>query len=57
MVIFDKFPSTKVKDLLQIMNTGGDTAAPQPSRNSLSGNSSSPILQFCHGTVLRLVTC
>lgn len=57
MVVFDKFPSTKVKDLLQIMNTGGDTAAPQPSRNSLSGNSSSPILQFCHGTVLRLVTC
>ncbi|CAN6196065.1 unnamed protein product [Urochloa humidicola] len=41
VVVFDKFPSTKVKDLLQIVNAGGDraagaTAAPQPSQNSLS---------------------
>nr|CAB3453495.1 unnamed protein product [Digitaria exilis] len=42
VVVFDKFPSTKVKDLLQIVNTGGDgvdrsgaKAAPQPSQNSL----------------------
>ncbi|CAN6204566.1 unnamed protein product [Urochloa humidicola] len=38
VVVFDKFPSTKVKDLLQIVSAGGDdaTAAPQPSQNSLS---------------------
>ncbi|CAL5074126.1 unnamed protein product [Urochloa decumbens] len=39
VVIFDKFPSTKVKDLLQVVSAaGGDgaTAAPKPSQNSLS---------------------
>lgn len=47
VVVFDKFPSTKVKDLLEIMNPGGDgvdragaTVAtqnlPMPSHNSLS---------------------
>ena len=48
MVVFDKFPSTRVKDLLQIVNPGGDgvdgasaTVAlqklPTPSHSSLSG--------------------
>ena len=48
VVLFDKFPPARVKDLLQIVNAGGDggdragsSAAPQASRNSLSGNSSS----------------
>ena len=48
VVVFDKFPPARVKDLLQIVNAGGDggdragsSAAPQASRNSLSGNSSS----------------
>ena len=45
VVVFDKFPPAKVKDLLQIVDAGGDragaTAAPQASRSSLSGNSSS----------------
>ncbi|XP_062194257.1 protein TIFY 10c-like [Phragmites australis] len=46
MVVFDNFPSTKVKDLLQMLNTGdgvdkaGGSAAPQnlprPSQSSLS---------------------
>ena len=51
MVVFDKFPSTKVKDLLQIVNPGGEgvdgasaTVAPQklptPSHSSLSGKAS-----------------
>jgi jasmonate ZIM domain-containing protein len=49
VVVFDKFPSTKVKDLLQIVNpAGGDGVdragatvptqnLPTPSHNSLSG--------------------
>jgi jasmonate ZIM domain-containing protein len=53
VVVFDKFPSTKVKDLLQIMNPGGDRvdragatatvptqSLPTPSHNSLSGKAS-----------------
>ncbi|CAL5088161.1 unnamed protein product [Urochloa decumbens] len=38
VVVFDKFPSAKVKDLLQIVSVGDDgaTAATQPSQNSLS---------------------
>lgn len=43
VVVFDKFPPARVKDLLQIVNAGGDggdragsSAAPQASRNSLS---------------------
>ncbi|XP_039817421.1 protein TIFY 10c-like isoform X5 [Panicum virgatum] len=41
VVLFDKFPPAKVKDLLQIVDAGGDragaTVAPQASRSSLSG--------------------
>ncbi|OEL30702.1 Protein TIFY 10c [Dichanthelium oligosanthes] len=39
VVVFDKFPFTKVKDLLQIVSTGGDgdtAALPQSSQTSLS---------------------
>ncbi|XP_039817398.1 protein TIFY 10c-like isoform X2 [Panicum virgatum] len=40
VVLFDKFPPAKVKDLLQIVDAGGDragaTVAPQASRSSLS---------------------
>jgi hypothetical protein len=59
VVVFDKFPSTKVKDLLQIVNpAGGDGVdragatvptqnLPTPSHNSLSGKPrSSWLLQF-----------
>ncbi|KAJ1253713.1 hypothetical protein BS78_K208100 [Paspalum vaginatum] len=45
VVVFDKFPSTKVKDLLQVANAGGDgvdrasapaaPSLPTPSQNSL----------------------
>ncbi|RLN33121.1 protein TIFY 10A [Panicum miliaceum] len=47
VVVFDKFPSAKVKDLLQIVSAGGGggggdragaTAAPQASQNSLSAD-------------------
>lgn len=60
MVVFDMFPSAKVKDLLQIMSPGGDgvdTAAGatvptrslhRPSHDSLSGKACL-LLQFYHG--------
>lgn len=46
VVVFDKFPSAKVKDLLQIVSTGGDGVdrasapanLPAPSQNSLSAD-------------------
>ncbi|WVZ65085.1 hypothetical protein U9M48_014506 [Paspalum notatum var. saurae] len=35
VVVFDKFPSTKVQDLLQIANAGGDAAEAPAAPNSL----------------------
>ncbi|XBI81269.1 hypothetical protein VPH35_090222 [Triticum aestivum] len=64
VVVVDNFPSTKVKDLLQMADGAGDKAGssslvqqspPQPSQNTLPGTNSHAL--FCNSTVKIYNTC
>lgn len=68
VVVVDNFPSTKVKDLLQMANGAGDGAGdkagsssfvqqspPQPAHNTLPGTNSHAL--FCSSTMTIYNTC